>query len=155
MAPLGAVGDSFFWGALKPLAAAAAVAAFITGSGFAPFLFLAIFNIWHIGLRVGMLFRGYATGGDAVALMERGHFTKTAKRFKLMSLCILGGVLGLMPNWRPELKPAFRVPGFALALSGMLLTLVLIAIVRRSGSPVKLMLALAVICIALAYAGIV
>lgn len=155
MAPLGALGDSLFWGGLKPLAAATAAAALMTGSWWAPFLFLAIFNLWHLSLRMGMLFWGYASGGDAVALMGKYHFTKMAKRFKLMSLCILGGILGMLPFWRPEFKPSFRAPGFVMSLAAMVLTLGLIAIVRRNGSPVKLMLALAALCIALAYAGVV
>jgi mannose/fructose/N-acetylgalactosamine-specific phosphotransferase system component IID len=50
MAPLGALGDSFFWGALKPMAAALAVAVILTGSWWAPLLFLVIFNSWHLGL---------------------------------------------------------------------------------------------------------
>jgi mannose/fructose/N-acetylgalactosamine-specific phosphotransferase system component IID len=155
MAPLGALGDSFFWGALKPLASAAATAALMTGSWWAPFLFLAIFNTWHIGLRMGMLFWGYASGGDAVAFMEKYHLTKIAKRFKVMSLSILGGILGMMPFWRSEFNPPFRVPGIAMSLSAMLATLALIAALRRSGSPVKLMLGLAALCIALAYAGVI
>jgi len=155
MAPLGALGDSFFWGALKPLASAAAVAAFVTGFWWAPFLFLAIYNIGHVGLRMDMLFRGYASGGDAVELMKQYPFTKMAKRFKLMTLSILGGALGMMPLWRPEFRPSFRSPGFVLPLSAILVALALIAIMRRSMSPVKLMLALAVLCIALAYAGVV
>ena len=155
MAPLGALGDSLFWGALKPLASAVSVAALMTGSWWAPFLFLAIFNTWHIGLRMGMLFWGYASGGDAVAFMEKYHLTKIAKRFKVMSLSILGGILGLMPLWRPEFYPTFRAPGVAMSLMAMLATLALIAVLRRSGSPVKFMLGLAAFCIALAYAGVV
>jgi mannose/fructose/N-acetylgalactosamine-specific phosphotransferase system component IID len=155
VAPLGALGDSLFWGALKPLASAAAVAALITGFWWAPFLFLAIFNTWHVGLRLGMLFWGYASGGDAVAFMEKYHLTKIAKRFKVMSLSILGGIIGMMPVWRPEFKPTFRASGFVMSLSAMLVVLALIATMRRSGSPVKLMLALAGLCIVLAYAGVV
>ncbi|HET7319155.1 MAG TPA: PTS system mannose/fructose/sorbose family transporter subunit IID [Nitrospirota bacterium] len=155
MAPLGALGDSLFWGALKPLAAAAAAAVLMTGSWWAPFLFLAIFNLWHLGLRMGMLFWGYASGGDAVALMGKYHITKMAKRFKLMSLCILGGILGMMPFWRPEFNPSYHAPGVVVSLSAMLLTLALVAVMRRGGSPVKFMLGLAALCVALAYAGAV
>ncbi len=154
MAPLGALGDSFFWGALKPMAAAIAVAAIMTGSWWAPLLFLAIFNAWHIGLRLKMLFWGYANGGDAVALMARYGFTRVAKRFKIISLASLGGILGLMPLWSPEFKLAPSASA-SLMLSGLVITLVLVAFVRRGGSPVKLMLGLAAICFALAYAGVI
>ena len=48
MAPLGALGDSFFWGALKPLAAVGAVALIMIGYWWAPILFLVFYNIWHL-----------------------------------------------------------------------------------------------------------
>jgi len=155
MAPLGALGDSFFWGALKPMAAVAAVAVAMTGSWWAPVLFLVLFNIWHVGLRLGMLFWGYTSGGDAVALMARYRFTKMARRFKVISLAMLGGILGMMQLWRAELRPPLGNQPVVLTLSGFLITLVLVAFMRRGGSPVKFMLGLAVFCLALAYAGVI
>ncbi len=155
MAPLGALGDSFFWGALKPMAAVTAAAALITGSWWAPILFLILFNAWHVGLRLGMLFWGYASGGDAVALMARYPFTIMARRFKVISLSVLGCILGTMPSWRAEFKFPFNVPGIVVVLFGLSLSLILIVLIRRGGSPVKLMLGLAALCIALAYAGVI
>ena len=101
-----------------------------------------------------MLFWGHANGGDAVALMARYGFTKIAKRFKIISLASLGGILGQMPLWIPEFKPASTVTA-SLMLSGLVITLLLVAFARRGGSPVKLMLGLAAICIVLAYAGVI
>ncbi len=154
MAPLGALGDSFFWGALKPMAAALAVAVILTGFWWAPFLFLLIFNAWHLGLRLSLLFWGYSSGGDAVTLMARYGFTKMARRFKILSLAVLGGILGMMPLWGSEFKPAFG-NSIVLMAFGLSVTLFLVAIVRRGGSPVKFMLGLVVICLALAYAGVI
>ena len=155
MAPLGALGDSFFWGALKPMAAVIAVAMVVGGAWWAPFFFLIVYNVWHIGLRVSLVFMGYRSGGDAVALMSHYHFTAWARQFKLISLAVLGGVVGAMPVWRTELKPGFQLPGMLLAVSGMAFTLLLVAVLRRGGSPLKLMLALAVLCLILALAGVV
>ncbi|MGE5174026.1 MAG: PTS system mannose/fructose/sorbose family transporter subunit IID [Betaproteobacteria bacterium] len=154
MAPLGALGDSFFWGSLKPMAAVAAVAVLMTGSWWAPILFLMLYNAWHVGLRLGMLFWGFASGGDVAALMTRYRFTIMAKRFKIVSLSLLGAILGMMPSWRPEFRPVFNA-GLVPALLGLGLTIVLLEFMRRGGSPVKLMLGLAVICLVLAYAGVV
>jgi hypothetical protein len=42
-----------------------------------------------------------------------------------------------------------------MALSGLALTVVLIAIARNGGSPIKLMLGLAACCLVLAYAGVI
>ncbi len=155
MGPLGALGDSFFWGALKPLAAVAACALLLTGHGWAPILFLVLFNLWHVGLRTGMLYWGYESAGDAVALMEHYRFTTVAKRFKLMTLALIGGMLGVMPFWRGEFRAAVPVSGPLLPMLGLAAALVLVAALRKGASPVNLILGLAILCFALAFAGVV
>ncbi len=154
MAPLGALGDSFFWGALMPLAAVSAVAMLMTGAWWAPVLFLVLYNFWHVGLRAGMLLWGYRSGGDAIALIDRYRFTMMAKLFKAISLAVTGGIIGMASVWRPEFTLPFSPRGFVSAASGLLITLALVAALRKGGSPVKLMLGLAVLCLALAYAGV-
>jgi PTS system mannose-specific IID component len=155
MAPLGALGDSFFWGALKPLAAVVAVALLMTGSWWGPLAFLVFYNTWHVGLRVGMLFWGYQSGGDAVALMTRHSLMKTAKRFKLITLTVLGGIIGMVPGWSPEFQPMVSGSFLLMALFWLAVTTALVAIFRRGGSPIQLMLGLAAFCLALAYAGVI
>jgi mannose/fructose/N-acetylgalactosamine-specific phosphotransferase system component IID len=154
MAPLGALGDSFFWGALKPLSAVVATALLLADAWWAPFVFLIFYNIVHIGLRTAVLVIGYRSGGDAVALKARYNFTKMAKLFKAISLFVLGGILGSLSTWRPEFKLAVPLPGIVATGLGFSLSLVLVAILRRGGSPVKLMLGLAALCLVLAYAGV-
>jgi PTS system mannose-specific IID component len=155
MAPLGALGDSFFWGALKPLAAVIAVALVMAGVWWAPILFLVLYNLWHVGLRLSVLFWGYHSRGDAMALMERYSFTKMARLFKAISLSVLGGILAGISGWRPEFAPGLPLPGTVLAVAALTSTMVLVSVLRRGGSPIKLMLGLAVFCLALAYAGVV
>lgn len=154
MAPLGALGDSFFWGALKPLSVLIAAAALMTGSWWAPLLFLVLYNSWHIWLRAELLLLGYQSGGDVVSLIGRYRFTRLVRVFKAASLAVLGGILGMAALWRPELRLLRGFPSGALALSVLLITLVLVAVLRKGWSPVKLMLGLAAVCIALAYAGV-
>lgn len=155
MAPLGALGDSFFWGALKPLAAVVAVALLMTGYWWAPLVFLVFYNTWHVGLRAGMLFWGYQSGGDAVALMTRYSLMKTSKRFKLITLTVLGGILGMVPGWRLEFQPMVNGSFLLVALVWLAITTALVAIFRRGGSPIQLMIGLAACCLALAYAGVI
>ncbi len=155
MAPLGAMGDSFFWGALRPLTALIATAVLLTGVWWAPLLFLALYNIWHVGLRIGMLYWGYQSGGDAAMLLARYSLTRWAKRFKIMSLTVLGGMIGMLPSWRPEFRFHVSVPGVVTEMAGLVLTFALVFVLRRGGSPIKLMFGLALLCLALAYAGVV
>jgi len=153
MAPLGALGDSFFWGSLKPVAAVTAAALLLTGSWWAPILYLVVYNTWHLGIRAGALFRGYQTGGDARDLLASYRFTARARLFKVVSLFVLGGMIGAMPVWRQEFRPASHV--LAMSVAGMVFTLVLIAGLQRGSSPIKLMLGLAALCLALAYIGVI
>jgi PTS system mannose-specific IID component len=155
MAPLGALGDSFFWGALKPLAAVGAVALIMTGYWWAPLLFLLFYNVWHLGLRAAMLFWGYTSRGNAMELMSRFSFMKMAKRFKVITLTILGGIIGMVPDWRPEFHTKDNVSALPLMALWLAVVLALVAIPRRGGSPIKLMLGLAVFCLALVYAGVI
>ena len=152
-APLGALGDSFFWGALKPVAAVMAAALLLTGSWWAPILYLVVYNMWHLGIRTGAFFRGYQTAGDAVDLLTNYRFTGRARLFKVLSLFVLGGLIGSMPVWRQEFRPASHVQ--VMSIAGMAFTLALIAGLQRGSSPIKLMLGLAALCLALAYLGVV
>jgi len=155
MAPLGALGDSFFWGSLKPFAAVMAVALVITGSWWAPLLFLAVYNSVHVVLRAGVLVSGYRSGGDAVDLMARYRFTKTAKLLKVTSLVMLGVIPGVLPSWRPEFRIAVTAPDMAVSAAGLALTLGIVGLLRKGGSPVTFMLGLGVACLVMAYAGVI
>ncbi len=154
MAPLGALGDSFFWGALKPFAAVIAVSVLVAGTWWAPWLFLVLYNVWHLTLRAAAFIWGYESSGDVLALVAHYRFTRMARWFKAVTLAVLGGMLGMMPSWLPEFKLPIPAPEIGIVLAGLSITLMLVVVLRKGGSPVKLMLGLAVICLALAYAGI-
>lgn len=154
MAPLGALGDSFFWAALKPLSVLIAVFLLMTGAWWAPILFLVFYNLWHVWLRAAVLLWGYRSSGDVVSLIARYRFTRVARIFKALALVVLGGTIGLFPLWRPEFRPAVPAPGIITAGSAFLITLALAAVLKKGGTPIKLMLGLAAISVALAYAGV-
>jgi PTS system mannose-specific IID component len=153
MSPLGALGDSFFWGALKPLAAIVAAAMLMSGFGWAPVVFLLLYNSVHLWLRAGVLLWGYRSGGDVVSLVARYRFTRMTRLFKALSLVVLGGMLGMFTLWRPEFR--IPVPGQHLGMAvGLSTALILVAALRKGATPVKLMLGLAAVCVGLAYAGV-
>jgi hypothetical protein len=85
--------------------------------------------------------------------MARYRFTNRARSFKVVSLTVLGGMIAAMPIWRTEFKPGINAK--AMSVAGMAFTLILIAILQRGYSPIKLMLGLAALCLVLAYAGVI
>lgn len=151
MAPLGAMGDSFFWGSLKPLAATVAVAALFAGLWWAPLLYLVLYNLVHVGFRAGLVFAGYALRGDVVALVVRWNFARTARLFKVLTLAVLGCIVGTITLWRPELRLPVPVPGVTLA--SLVIVLGLTALLRSGWSPLRLMVGLGVACLLLAWGG--
>ena len=155
MAPLGALGDSFFWGAFKPLAGVVAVAALMAGVWWAPLLYLVVYNTVHIGLRATLVFAGYATGGDAVALMARYNFTRMARVCKALSLAIIGCMLGSVTAWDQGFMPFGPLPGILLGAAGLAAAMGMTVLLRAGASPVKLMLGLAALCLGLALGGII
>lgn len=154
MGPLGALGDSFFWGSLKPLAAAIAAAMIIAGWWWGPLLYLLLYNLWHLGLRTGLLFWGYASAGDALALIAHFNFTTWARLFKAVSLAVAGAIVGMMPLWSAEFRLEVPASAQGIALLGAAATMLMLALMRRGGSPIHLMLGLAALCLALAYLGV-
>jgi mannose/fructose/N-acetylgalactosamine-specific phosphotransferase system component IID len=153
MAPLGALGDSYFWGGLKPLAASVAVAALLSGAWWAPLLFLALYNVAHVGMRGALIFAGYATGGDVAVLVSRFHITHTARVFKVLALSVIGCIAGTAAFWDPLFRPVRSAAGPAVPAAAMAAVLGLSGLLRIGGTPVKLMIGLAAFCLALVLGG--
>ncbi len=154
MAPLGALGDSFFWGSFKPFAAVIAVIMLLAGTRWAPILFLGVYNLAHVGLRAHMVFAGYATRGDVVALLARYNFPGLARLFKVLTLVLAGAIAGTVSAWAPPFHPPVPVTGTVLTAATVALVLGMSHLLRVGGSPVKLMLGLAAVCLALAMGGL-
>jgi PTS system mannose-specific IID component len=96
MGPMAAIGDSFFWASLKPFAAALAVAGVFSDVPWAPLVFLALYNMFHLILRVYGLFAGYRMGErvfeklcqiDLVQFSDRSHY------FAGVCIGVSGGLL--------------------------------------------------------------
>lgn len=154
MAPLGALGDSFFWGAFKPFAAAVSVAALFAGLWWAPFLFLILYNAVHVAVRISLVFVGYKSRGDAAELMTKYNFTRFARIFKISSLAVIGCMVGAVSAWNRQFLLPAPFSGFVLASAGAAFVIGLTALLRAGWSPVKLMFGLAALSMLLAWGGI-
>ena len=71
MAPYAAIGDAFFWGGVRPLAACLAIFFASKESLWAPFVFLLLFNLPHLWTRLFGFIRGYQRGVSIVELIQR------------------------------------------------------------------------------------
>ncbi len=122
--PFAAAGDAVLWGGARPAAAHWGSAAALAAGAAGPALFLVLYNVVHLGFRVGGVFWGYRRGGDVHRLLRTPLVRHLAGVFPW---AVLAGavVLGAAAFGEPDvpLGPSFAgaaaaVVGFALGRRG-------------------------------------
>lgn len=88
MGPLSGIGDTFFWGIFRILAASIGVSFALQGSILAPFIFLLLFNIPHFLVRYYGLYIGYSNGNDFLRKIEEDG------QMSLFTYC--AGIVGIV-----------------------------------------------------------
>ena len=88
MGPLSGIGDSFYWGTFRVVAAGIAISLAAQGNVLGPIIFLLLFNVPQYFLRVWGIHKGYEIG---VSLLE------TAEQSGIMDKVIkAAGIIGMM-----------------------------------------------------------
>jgi len=89
MAPYAGIGDSFFWGSLKPLSSVIAVALAMAGFLAAPLVLLIFYNPLHFWIRGKGFQEGYRKGREGIELIRRLDLPLTGKRLRWISVAFL------------------------------------------------------------------
>jgi len=92
MGPYAAIGDIFFWGALRPFAAVFAVVLAYTGLIIAPVAFLLIYTPAHIWLRCKGFIEGYRRGKQGIEFIRIMDLPSTVIKIRWCSILILAGL---------------------------------------------------------------
>lgn len=90
VAPCAAMGDSFFWGAMRPFAAVVALLFAFHGSLWGPVFFIVLFNLPQFWFRVQGLIKGYGGGVRVVSTLQRWHLSDKAIYLKQVLVLLLG-----------------------------------------------------------------
>ena len=99
MGALAGIGDSVFWGTLRPLAAGIACSLALTGNIIAPILFLLLFNIPNILIRYFGAHYGYSSGMKSLNKFEElGLTDKIFKGASILGLLVIGAMSASMVN---------------------------------------------------------
>lgn len=98
MAPVAAVGDAFFWGGLRPLAALTAIILTFQGALWAPLVVVLLFTLPTVVVRIAGSLLGYVRGAQVVALIQQLHLANLAVRVKQINVVLLGVIAALA--WR-------------------------------------------------------
>jgi PTS system mannose-specific IID component len=92
MFPYAAIGDSLFWGGLKPLAAVISLFLAVKGWLWAPVVFLVLFNIPHLVCRLGWFWQGYRNGLEMLQNVQKWQLPDLAIRLKEATIVLLGSL---------------------------------------------------------------
>ena len=94
--PLAALGDGFFWTALRPFfGALAALGALVVGVG-AIVTALAVYNVIHLVLRAGLFRAGYLKGDAVVADIARLALPVLADRLRAAGAALCGAAAAVV-----------------------------------------------------------
>lgn len=124
MGPCGAIGDSLYWGALKPLFALIALHGAVTGHLWAPAVLVGGFGTANLLGRAVALWLGYRRGERIVEALSRWNLPRWALWVKGLCAVLLGTLMMVQLRAAPlegwDLNPlgwALGVWGFVLGLS--------------------------------------
>jgi len=79
MGPYAAIGDSFFWGSLRPLAGITAAAMAYQGSPWAPFILLILFDPLQLWIRLKGFIAGYRQGRQGITYIKSWNMPRLAR----------------------------------------------------------------------------
>ncbi|MBW8352004.1 PTS system mannose/fructose/sorbose family transporter subunit IID [Bacillus sp. IITD106] len=94
MSPLAGIGDTFFWGTFRIIAAGIGTSFALNGNILGPILFLLIYNIPHFLTRYYGIKLGYKLGSNSIQnLVSGGGMTKATKAATILGLTVIGGMI--------------------------------------------------------------
>ncbi len=97
MGPIAGIGDSFFWGTFRIIAAGIGCGLASQGSILGAVLFLLIFNVPHYLARYYGLKLGYKSGiGFIESVQASGVIELSTNAAKIMGLCVVGAMIASM-----------------------------------------------------------
>lgn len=89
MSPYAAMGDPFFWGALKPLSLIVGVIIAIKGLILAPLVSILIYNSISIWVRLKGFVEGYRDGRGAIDYIKTINMPKISRKIRWVSVFLL------------------------------------------------------------------
>ncbi len=101
MGPYGAIGDSFFWGSVRPMASVVGVLVTLLWGWEGPVAFLLLYNLFHLWMRFRGLKEGLKDGNDVVGYIMSLDLPHWGMRLKYLSAALLGVVSVVLLNSLP------------------------------------------------------
>mgnify|MGYP003883278539 FL=1 len=91
MGPFAGIGDSLFWGTIRPILLGIGASFALQGSIIGPILFLVLWNILNFGFRYYSLMYGYKTGVNMLRDLKQTNIVqKISEGASVLGLIVLG-----------------------------------------------------------------
>lgn len=147
MGPYAAIGDQFFWGALRSFAASAAVILALEKVLLAPLAFLLLYNPAHVWIRVKGFIEGYRHGKKGIDFIRGSDLPSVAGRVRLFSLVLIGILAAVAVD--TAYRPWVSLQEIPVKAGALVLILLCLLGIRRGISVMKILYAMTLLCIGL------
>ncbi len=137
MGPYAAIGDTFFWGALRPFAGIVAVILALKGLIIAPIAFLLIYTPVHLWIRVKGFIEGYKRGKQGIEFIRALHLPRVAAIIRWLSLVMLAisaVLISYSGYW-----PFIQIPGLMMTLAAIAAFLFSLFLIKKSVSQIYIL----------------
>ncbi len=153
MGSYAAIGDIFFWGALRPFASIVAVILAYMGLILAPVAFLIIYTPAHFWIRLKGFIEGYRQGKNGFEFIRSLDLPRVAVKIRWLSLTILAGAVVLLSNegnW-----PFIKTYGFIMKLMAMAVVLFCFLLIKKGLSQIYIIYGAIVIFFLISWTGLI
>ena len=148
MGPYAALGDSFFWGSLRPFSAIVGVTLAVGGSLAAPGAFLLLYNPSHIWVRWRGFIEGYRRGRLGVEFIKALDLLVVARRIRWASLVVLAILAAVTSQ---QICRASAAPDMLMMLALLAFVLLCFLAIRRGVSEIKLLYGMAFLFVVVSF----
>ncbi len=164
MGPLAGIGDSFFWGAFRPIVAGICASLALEGYGFAPLLFVLVINAVHFGLHYWEVKKGYELADDFLDKADMSSLNVWMEAATILGLFVVGGLTATWLGVSTKLSYTIgeSTTSIQSALDGilpkmlpLLSVLGVFALLRKGLSTQKVLLIIVVVGFILGFLGVI
>jgi len=135
MASYAAIGDIFFWGALRPFASIISVILIYMGAIIAPLAFLLVYTPAHLWVRLKGFIEGYREGKRGFEFIRSLNLPGIAVKIRWISLVILIALLFWLTR-EGGYWPFIKTYGMVIKLTALTAVMFCLALIRKGVSQV-------------------
>lgn len=153
MASYAAIGDIFFWGALRPFASIISVFLIYMGTIIAPAAFLLVYTPAHLWVRLKGFIEGYRRGKRGFEFIRSLDLPATAVKIRWMTLVVIIAALVWISRdggyW-----PFVQTAGFVVKMTALCLVMICFLLIKKGLNQIYIVYGAAVIFIAISWKGL-